>query len=92
MRDHVGRINAPALIGVGAAFDFHSGYLRQAPGFLQRAGLEWAFRLAMEPRRLWKRYLILNPLYVALVASQWTGFRRFDVGDVRAPVSEKLFG
>ena len=79
-------------IAVGAAFDFHAGYLRQAPEFLQRAGLEWAFRLAMEPRRLWKRYLILNPIYVMQVFSQLTGLRRFDISDVDSPRSEELFG
>lgn len=58
------------LLGVGAAFDFHSGRLRQAPPLLQRAGLEWAFRLATEPRRLWRRYLFHNPRYLALLARQ----------------------
>jgi N-acetylglucosaminyldiphosphoundecaprenol N-acetyl-beta-D-mannosaminyltransferase len=52
------------LIGVGAAFDFLAGAKRQAPGFLQRAGLEWLFRLASEPRRLWRRYLIQNPRFI----------------------------
>lgn len=79
-------------IAVGAAFDFHAGYLKQAPGCLQRAGLEWAFRLALEPRRLWRRYLVLNPSYVVLVALQAARLRRFDVDDVRPPASEKLFG
>jgi exopolysaccharide biosynthesis WecB/TagA/CpsF family protein len=79
-------------IAVGAAFDFHAGYLKQAPAFLQRAGLEWAFRLAMEPRRLWRRYLFLNPLYIALVMLQLTGLRQFSVDDTRAPAAEELFG
>ncbi len=79
-------------IAVGAAFDFHAGYLRQAPMCLQRAGLEWAFRLAMEPRRLWRRYLILNPLYMLLVTLQLTGFRRFDLEDVSVPAAEQRFG
>jgi exopolysaccharide biosynthesis WecB/TagA/CpsF family protein len=79
-------------IAVGAAFDFHAGYLRQAPEYLQRAGLEWAFRLAMEPRRLWKRYLILNPVYATQVFLQLTGLRRFDVEDFDLPKSEELFG
>ena len=52
------------MLGVGAAFDFHSGTVRQAPAFLQSLGLEWAFRLAMEPRRLWKRYFRHNPRFV----------------------------
>jgi N-acetylglucosaminyldiphosphoundecaprenol N-acetyl-beta-D-mannosaminyltransferase len=61
-------LDAPVLIGVGAAFDLVSGAKRQAPGWLQRAGLEWAFRLATEPRRLWKRYAKSNPAFVLAVA------------------------
>ncbi|HWT25028.1 MAG TPA: WecB/TagA/CpsF family glycosyltransferase [Solirubrobacteraceae bacterium] len=56
---------APVLVGVGAAFDFHAGLVPQAPGWMQRLGLEWAFRLAQEPRRLWRRYLRYNPRFVA---------------------------
>jgi N-acetylglucosaminyldiphosphoundecaprenol N-acetyl-beta-D-mannosaminyltransferase len=59
------RLRAPVLIGVGAAFDFHAGLVRQAPRTVQHAGLEWAFRLAVEPRRLWRRYLRYNPRFVA---------------------------
>jgi N-acetylglucosaminyldiphosphoundecaprenol N-acetyl-beta-D-mannosaminyltransferase len=58
------------MIGVGAAFDFLSGEKAEAPRLLQRSGLEWIFRLASEPRRLWKRYLTQNPRFVALLASQ----------------------
>lgn len=60
---HLGKIEAP-MIAVGAAFDFHAGTLPQAPKILQDHGLEWLFRLALEPLRLWRRYLILNPLFV----------------------------
>jgi N-acetylglucosaminyldiphosphoundecaprenol N-acetyl-beta-D-mannosaminyltransferase len=62
MRD---RLEPPVLIGVGAAFDFHAGLVPQAPDALQRLGLEWAFRLLQEPRRLWRRYLRYNPRFVA---------------------------
>lgn len=58
------------LIGVGAAFDFLAGTVRQAPEWMQRHGLEWAFRLAQEPRRLWRRYLFNNPIFVALSLRQ----------------------
>jgi N-acetylglucosaminyldiphosphoundecaprenol N-acetyl-beta-D-mannosaminyltransferase len=64
MAAHVGRVEAAALIGVGAAFDIHAGSLRQAPRWMQRSGLEWLFRLAVEPRRLWRRYLVNNPRFV----------------------------
>jgi N-acetylglucosaminyldiphosphoundecaprenol N-acetyl-beta-D-mannosaminyltransferase len=70
------RLNAPVLVGVGAAFDFHAGLVRQAPPRLQRAGLEWAFRLAMEPGRLWKRYARYNPRFIAAFARQYATQRR----------------
>lgn len=69
MADHKSKIQA-VLIGVGAAFDFHSGRVRQAPAILQKCGLEWFFRLCMEPRRLWKRYLKHNPRFVMLMLFQ----------------------
>jgi N-acetylglucosaminyldiphosphoundecaprenol N-acetyl-beta-D-mannosaminyltransferase len=65
MAAHVGLLNAPALLGVGAAFDIHAGTLRQAPRWMQRTGTEWLFRLAVEPRRLWRRYLSNNPRFAA---------------------------
>lgn len=58
------------LVGVGAAFDFHAGRTRQAPAFMQRNGLEWLFRLAMEPARLWRRYLLITPRFVPLIFKQ----------------------
>jgi N-acetylglucosaminyldiphosphoundecaprenol N-acetyl-beta-D-mannosaminyltransferase len=64
-----GNIDA-VMLGVGAAFDFLAGAKRQAPQILQRSGLEWAFRLATEPRRLWRRYLYHNPRFVGLFAAQ----------------------
>ena len=64
MAAHVGRLQAPVLFGVGAAFDFHAGLKRQAPRWMQRSGLEWLFRLMSEPRRLWRRYLVNNPAFV----------------------------
>jgi N-acetylglucosaminyldiphosphoundecaprenol N-acetyl-beta-D-mannosaminyltransferase len=65
------RLAAPLLVGVGAAFDFHAGIVSQAPGWMQRSGLEWLYRLTREPRRLWRRYLTQNPRFVAIFARQW---------------------
>ena len=80
------RLTAPVLIGVGAAFDFHAGLVPQAPDRLQRLGLEWAFRLAREPRRLWKRYLRYNPRYVAGFGRQYaTHVARGPATGKRAP-------
>jgi N-acetylglucosaminyldiphosphoundecaprenol N-acetyl-beta-D-mannosaminyltransferase len=70
------RLGAPVLVGVGAAFDFHAGLVPQAPAWLQRAGLEWAFRLAQEPGRLWRRYAHHNPRFVVGFARQWLRLRR----------------
>jgi N-acetylglucosaminyldiphosphoundecaprenol N-acetyl-beta-D-mannosaminyltransferase len=69
------------LLGVGAAFDFHSGCARQAPRWMMQAGLEWFFRLTQEPRRLWRRYLILNPWFVWLFFLQRIGLRSFPLED-----------
>lgn len=78
MRRMRGRLQAPVLLGVGAAFDFHTGRLRQAPPWMQRAGLEWLFRLAVEPRRLARRYLFGNAVFLAHVALQRSRLRRYD--------------
>ena len=64
MADHRSRLTASVLLGVGAAFDFHTGRVRQAPLWMQSRGLEWFFRLLVEPRRLWRRYLRNNPRFV----------------------------
>lgn len=68
MRDHVGRIPGATLLGVGAAFDFHAGDVKRSPRWMQRSGLEWLHRLISEPRRLWRRYLVLAPKFVVLLA------------------------
>ena len=74
-----GRLHAPALIGVGAAFDFLTGQLRQAPRWMQRSGLEWLFRMFVEPRRLARRYLRNNPRFLWCLACEKLGLRRFDL-------------
>lgn len=76
MRD---RLQAPMLIGVGAAFDFHAKGKLQAPAVMQRNGLEWLFRLVTEPRRLWRRYARTVPAYLLLRGLQRSGLRRFPI-------------
>jgi N-acetylglucosaminyldiphosphoundecaprenol N-acetyl-beta-D-mannosaminyltransferase len=76
MAAHKGRVPA-VMIGVGAAVDFHTGRVRQAPRWMQAAGLEWVFRLMMDPRRLWKRYAKHNPRFVGLFLLQLLGLRWF---------------
>jgi N-acetylglucosaminyldiphosphoundecaprenol N-acetyl-beta-D-mannosaminyltransferase len=75
--ENVAMLSMPAL-AVGAAFDFHAGLTPQAPAGMQRWGLEWLYRLVREPRRLWRRYLLLNPTYLALLAAQTLGVWRPD--------------
>jgi len=81
MASHVDVLRAPVLIGVGAAFDFHAGRKKQAPRWMQRSGLEWFFRLITEPRRLWKRYLINNPLFMILVLGQALRLKRYTLAE-----------
>jgi exopolysaccharide biosynthesis WecB/TagA/CpsF family protein len=66
------RLDVP-MLAVGAAFDYHAGLLQRPPAPLQRFGLEWLWRLCLEPRRLWRRYVLLNPAYLVLVSLQWLG-------------------
>lgn len=77
MRAHRDRLDAPVLIGVGAAFDFLAGIKKQAPAWMQRSGLEWLYRMLSEPRRLGPRYLINNPLFIWKLAGQVVGVRRY---------------
>jgi len=76
MEAHKDRIPA-VMLGVGAAFDFHTGRVRQAPAWMQVAGLEWLFRLLMDPKRLWKRYAKHNPRFVVLFLLELLGLLRF---------------
>jgi exopolysaccharide biosynthesis WecB/TagA/CpsF family protein len=88
MRD---RLSMPTL-AVGAALNFHAGQLPQAPPLLQRNGLEWAFRLASEPRRLWKRYLLHNPPYFWYLGLQAAGVYTMDPKDAQRPQKEMCYG
>lgn len=65
------------ILAVGAAFDFHAGTIPQAPRWMQKAGLEWFYRLCQEPQRLWKRYMLLNPLYLWNILLQYLGWKKF---------------
>ena len=86
MAAHKGRVPT-IMLGVGAAFDFHTGRVRQAPRWMQTAGLEWAFRLMMDPKRLWKRYAKHNPRFVGLFLLQLLGLRH--PGQDRGPRLEE---
>lgn len=79
------------IIAVGAAFPFIAGLIPQAPAWMQARGLEWLFRLSREPRRLWRRYIYLNPTYLILVALQAANILRFSTTGF-SPAREELFG
>ena len=79
------------MLAVGAAFPFLAGILPQAPSWMQDSGLEWLFRLLAEPRRLWRRYVFLNPAYILLIALQALGLANFSTAG-QPPARELLFG
>lgn len=80
------------ILAVGAAFAFHAGKLSQAPPWMQRSGLEWLYRFTREPKRLWHRYLVLNPAYVTLLALQWLGIKRIDPESGTVPRNPLYYG
>lgn len=73
MAQFIGRLEVPLMAGVGAAFDYHTGAIRDSSSWIKRAGLQWVHRLAQDPRRLWKRYLINNPAFLWQIALQLVG-------------------
>lgn len=77
MSEHQRWLKVPVLVGVGAAFDFHSGRITQAPRWMREHGLEWLFRLSREPGRLWRRYLIYGTEFIALVLLESLGLKKF---------------
>ena len=80
------------VLAVGAAFDFHAGTLPQAPATMQQLGLEWFYRLSQEPKRLWKRYAYLNPLFLVLLLSQSLRLCSFDTMTTTPPINEMRYG
>ena len=83
MAEYRDRLDCGMMIGVGAAFDFHSGRLRDAPTWIKKSGLQWAHRLCQEPSRLWKRYLVNNSAFVASITLQLTGLRHYELSASR---------
>jgi N-acetylglucosaminyldiphosphoundecaprenol N-acetyl-beta-D-mannosaminyltransferase len=81
MAEYLGQLEVTLMVGVGAAFDFHAGRLRQAPRWMQRSGLEWLFRLCCEPRRLWKRYFTNNPLFLWRIFCQLARLKKFPLNN-----------
>ena len=77
MMEYLPKLEVSLMVGVGAAFDFHAGRVQQAPRWMQRSGLEWLFRMLCEPRRLGKRYLKNNPLFLWKIAGQLSGLKKY---------------
>ncbi|MBW4648744.1 MAG: WecB/TagA/CpsF family glycosyltransferase [Kastovskya adunca ATA6-11-RM4] len=84
-------LSMPA-IAVGAAFDFHAGNVPRAPEFMARSGTEWIYRLLHEPKRLWRRYILLNPLYILLFILQWLRLTNFDPTKATPPNQDMRYG
>ena len=78
MYEHRKRLRIPVVVGVGAAFDLNTGRVRQAPSWMRESGLEWSFRLLMEPRRLWRRYLVYGSEFVCNLVFEFLGLRTFE--------------
>ena len=81
IRDHLEKVKIPVMIGVGAAFDFHSGRIKRAPRWMQDIGLEWFHRLCKEPRRLWRRYLEYIPGFAVKFIAQYLGLKKYSIDD-----------
>jgi N-acetylglucosaminyldiphosphoundecaprenol N-acetyl-beta-D-mannosaminyltransferase len=77
MADNIGSLNCKVMVGVGAAFDIHTGGINDAPAWMKTAGLQWLHRLSQEPSRLWKRYLVNNSTFLFGIALQFAGIRRY---------------
>ncbi len=78
MAEYLPKLDVTLMFGVGAAFDFFTGRVKQAPRWVQRSGFEWFFRLCQEPKRLWKRYLTNNPRFIYWIFLQRTGLRKYE--------------
>jgi N-acetylglucosaminyldiphosphoundecaprenol N-acetyl-beta-D-mannosaminyltransferase len=80
MAQYAHQFQVPLMFGVGAAFDFHTGAIRDCSPWIKRAGFQWLHRLMQDPRRLWKRYLLNNPAFLWHIAMQLLGFRKYPSG------------
>lgn len=80
MASHVGVLDVKLMVGVGAAFDIHTGRINDAPAWMKRSGLQWLHRLVQEPHRLWRRYLINNPIFIWKVFLQFSRLRQYELG------------
>lgn len=80
MANYLHKLNVKLMVGVGAAFDIHTGHVKDAPGWMKISGLQWLHRLWQEPKRLWRRYLVNNPIFVYRIVLQLVGIHRYTIG------------
>jgi|SRR5271156_5852046 len=85
MAENLGSLNCKIMLGVGAAFDIHTGRIKDAPDWIKRSGLQWFHRLCQEPSRLWKRYLVSNTGFLARIVLQFAGLKRYPLADHGVP-------
>lgn len=83
MWENISSLNCKVMVGVGAAFDIHTGHVNDAPNWIKNAGLQWLHRLCQEPSRLWKRYLINNSAFLIRIALQFAGVKRYELAPRR---------
>ena len=76
MAEYLPKLDAKVMVGVGAAFDIHTGRTKDAPDWIKRTGLQWLHRLSQEPKRLWRRYLINNPMFILKFIQQMINSQR----------------
>jgi N-acetylglucosaminyldiphosphoundecaprenol N-acetyl-beta-D-mannosaminyltransferase len=79
MKNYIDKLEVKIMLGVGAAFDINTGHIKDAPDWMKNSGLQWLHRLLQEPRRLAKRYLINNPIFVWKISNQLMGFRKYKI-------------
>lgn len=89
MAEYVSIFNTSLMLGVGAAFDMHTGRMSDSPDWVKKSGMQWAHRLLQDPRRLWKRYLVNNPKFLMAVSAQLLGLRHYQLPTKTNTISEK---
>jgi len=87
MAEYLPKLDTTVMLGVGAAFDLHTGRMKDSPDWIKSAGLQWGHRLLQDPQRLWKRYLVNNPKFIAAITAQLLGIRRYSLPTHTEPIS-----
>jgi N-acetylglucosaminyldiphosphoundecaprenol N-acetyl-beta-D-mannosaminyltransferase len=89
MAEYLPKLNTSLMLGVGAAFDLHTGRMTDSPEWVKRSGMQWAHRLVQDPRRLWKRYLVNNPKFLMAISAQLMGLRQYQLPVTTETITER---